>query len=121
MSREALASGFSGLGAAMNNLLYLSQIPLIYALVKEGTSDRYTFLPSLTLMVLMSGWSKLACDLSENTALSPLMPPSLPPSITTRRIYCLCHTDTCTFCGQFSWICDPFHQPPIFYRILDKY
>jgi hypothetical protein len=41
----------SSFGAVFNNALYLSQIPMLLRIRKEGDSTRYPFLPSLTLMV----------------------------------------------------------------------
>lgn len=56
MSRESLAYGFSALGAAMNICLFISQTPIILAVIKEKNSDRYSYVPSLTLMIVMTIW-----------------------------------------------------------------
>ena len=50
------ASVFTAIGAAGNILLFLSQTLLIRQLVKEGSSERYSFLPSLTLMGCLTLW-----------------------------------------------------------------
>jgi hypothetical protein len=36
--------------------LFISQTPMLIRLVKEGDSTRYPFLPSLTLMAVMTAW-----------------------------------------------------------------
>lgn len=47
---------FSSLGCVLNNALFISQTPMLIRLVKEGDSTRYPFLPSLTLMAVMTAW-----------------------------------------------------------------
>jgi len=48
---------FSGLGAALNIALFLSQFPLVLQFIREGSSDRYPWLPSFALMSAMALWS----------------------------------------------------------------
>ena len=48
---------FLSLGAAMNIGLALSQVPLIWQMMKEGCSDKYSWIPSLALSVCLSLWS----------------------------------------------------------------
>ena len=47
----------SSFGCVLNNLLYLSQVPMLRRMIKEGDSSRFPFLPSLTLMAVMMAWS----------------------------------------------------------------
>jgi hypothetical protein len=57
MSSADIAAGFSAAGAVANNLLYLSQGPLMLQMVREGSSDAYPVLPSLMLGSLMALWT----------------------------------------------------------------
>lgn len=57
MSDADIAAGFSAAGAVANNLLYLSQAPLMLQMVREGCSDAYPVLPSLMLASLMAMWT----------------------------------------------------------------
>ena len=62
------ASVFSALGAAGNILLFLAQVPLMRQIIREKSSDAYSWLPSITLMSCMSMWS---CELTGPTATQP--------------------------------------------------
>ena len=55
-SHGLAADVVSGFAAAGNIVLWLSQGPLMYQLVKEGDATRYSWLPSLTLVGTMSLW-----------------------------------------------------------------
>lgn len=50
------ADVLTSIGAAFNNVWFLSQLPLMLQLVREGSSDKYPFLPSLSMMMLLSLW-----------------------------------------------------------------
>jgi hypothetical protein len=56
-ARETAADVFSAIGAAGNVCLFLSQVPLMRRIIREGSSARYSWLPSLTLMTTLSLWS----------------------------------------------------------------
>lgn len=51
------ASVLSGLGAALNNLLFLAQAPLMMRMVREGSSEGYSWAPSIALLTLFCLWS----------------------------------------------------------------
>ena len=50
------ADVLTAIGAAFNNVWFLSQMPLMLQLMREGDSDKYPFLPSLSMMMLLSLW-----------------------------------------------------------------
>lgn len=58
MANNALAADIlTSIGAAMNIALALSQAPLYLQMYREGSSDKYSPLPSLALSVTLSLWS----------------------------------------------------------------
>ena len=47
----------SWVAALGNVILFVSQAPLMLSIVREGTSDKYSWLPSITLLNASSFWS----------------------------------------------------------------
>ena len=52
-----IAGVFTAIGAAGNNVLFLAQVPLMRKIMREGSSDAYSWMPSLTLCGSMTLWS----------------------------------------------------------------
>jgi uncharacterized protein with PQ loop repeat len=55
--RKTIADVFSAIGAAGNVCLFLSQLPLMRTIVREGDSARFSWAPSITLVNTMTLWS----------------------------------------------------------------
>lgn len=57
MSAQAdAAAAISGIAAAGNVILFSSPIPLMLAIIREGDSTKYDWLPYLTMLLTMSLW-----------------------------------------------------------------
>lgn len=55
--KETIVNVITSIAAAGNVILFLSQSPMIYKLIKEKDATKYTWLPSLTMMSTLSLWS----------------------------------------------------------------